>query len=524
MKADRLLSRRSTVYFPPIGMRLMKKYVGLELKKLPRFLSTLPNQAVKSKETLTAKPPVVTGLISKREAVDMEDKTAVETKERTQSKYENTYHSTENSQHNIQNLSTCLPKISVTDYTSSGADNDFNNTTIISPGGETEEDEFVGDEVFTEIDQFKLCTPNRRSSRSTFRSRNSVRFLSQPSFLEEHNMQVIAMPKTRKAISKSTTDVDTTALTAIEELYVESNNVQINPGDTNKNTLPMLLTERKINFSLDYGDGKLHDILKIPKVKDCSRPWCNPFCKTCQMRTTSRPCFVLVPYEGNEPPRKSFIDTRRPSMFPVYKANKKDNAKNINVIEGKEALDDKQETGRDNKTKAVRHVEEVESSSDINNTPRSITEEITEGSNVANESVSSENIEEVTDETVNKAVSERPTKTIKPPKKKGYSRRRMDELCQPRGGPPAEVRFSKTSLRRKQEQLVESNGMKEITEREQQNLSFIQGKISVFLAMLNQKELAMKPAKMVDIPIREEIDSDKIIHEARKRNKIKQKK
>ena len=500
-------------------MRLMKKYVGLELKKLPRFLSTLPSQAVKSKEMLTAKPSVVTGLISNREAADMEDKAAVETKERTQSKYENNYLSAENSQHNNQDLSTCLPKISVTDYT----DSDFIDTTIISPGSKTEEDEFVGDEVFTEIDQFKLCTPNRRSSRSTFRSRNSVRFLSQPSFLEEHNMQVIAMPKTRKAMSKSTTEVDTTALTAIEELNIESNNAFRNPGDTSKNNLPMLLTERKINFSLDYGDGKLHDIVKIPKVKDCSRPWCNPFCKTCQMRTTSRPCFVLVPYEGNEPPRKSFIDTRRPSMFPVYKANKKDNTKNINVSEGKETSDDKQERESDNKTKAARHIEEVESSSDINNTMQSITEEIPEGSNVANETVSSENIDEVTDETVNKAVSERPTKTIKPPKKKGYSRRRMDELCQPRGGPPAEVRFSKTSLRRKQEQLVESNGMKEITEREQQNLSFIQGKISVFLAMLNQKELAMKPAKMVDIPIREEIDSDKIIHEARKRNKIKQK-
>lgn len=503
-------------------MKLMKKYVGLELKKLPRFLSTLPSQPLKSNET--AKPPVVSRLLSNHKDVDVEDKTYVERIERTNSKSENNHLATENTRNNNHDLSTRLPKISVTDYTSSCVDNDFIYTTVICPGGETEEDEFVGDEVFTEIDQFKLCTPNRRSSRSTFRSRSSVRFLSQPSILEEHNMQVIAMPKMRKAMSKSTTDVDTTPLTSIEELSVESDNAQRNSEDTNKINLPMLLTDRKINFSLDYGDGKLHDILKIPKVKDCSRPWCNPFCKTCQMRTTSRPCFVLVPYEGKEPPRKSFIDKRRPSMFPVYKTNKTDDVKNITMNGDTETPDEKQETARDNNTKTARQVEKVESRSDLNNTLPSITEEITEGSSIVNETASSENMDGVSDETINKVISERPTTTTRPPKKKGYSRKRMDELCQPRGGPPAEVRFSKTSLRRKQEQLVESNGMKEITEREQQNLTFIQRKISVFLAMLNQRELAMKPAKMVDIPIREEIDSDKILHEARKRNKIKQKK
>ena len=108
-------------------------------------------------------------------------------------------------------------------------------------------------------------------------------------------------------------------------------------------------------------------------------------------------------------------------------------------------------------------------------------------------------------------------------KRKGYSKRRMEELSQPRWGHPAEVRFSKASLRRKKEQLTETERSKVLSLHEQQNLAYIQGKISLFLAMLNQQEVIRKPKKMVDIPIREVIDSDKLIHEAKKRKKMKAK-
>ena len=162
--------------------------------------------------------------------------------------------------------------------------------------------------------------PYRRSSRSTFRTRTSVRFLSQPSILEEHNLHVIAMSRTAKAKSKSTTVLETHK-PADDDGATVHYEYNIGQNRETDNNLSSDSLTNIVKFCLDYGDGKLHDILKVPKIKDCSRPWCNPFCKTCQLRSTSRPCFVLIPYEGNEPPRK-IAGKRRPSMFPVYNSNK----------------------------------------------------------------------------------------------------------------------------------------------------------------------------------------------------------
>ena len=494
------MSRKSVVYFPPIGMKLMKKYVGSDMKRLPRFFSsTLPKIS-----TLNLESHSTTSIVSEQKSPCIE-----KTELLAVSAHQFQVVSSENFA-DIAAESTPLPQILVTEPTSEmGNEHSHDDLNEVNTDEENDADEAVFE---SDINSY-LSVMKRRSSRSTFRTPNTVRFYSQPSILEEHNLNVIAMPTAQKGKSKSTSDIETER-DAPDEKTVET------PTTSKRfkgNKLSSDSQTKLRKFCLDYGDGKLHDTLKIPKVKDCSRPWCNPFCKTCQMRSTSRPCFVLIPYEGNEPPRK-IADKRRPSMFPVYRTGKPSRIDSDDDSENEngDAVDVITPTGAVD-SKAIAKVENA--NKQMRNSLRSFTSEADRDSAIALDSIVEDPASEKFEQTVEIKKKIEPLPGFK--LKKGYSMKRMEELSQPRWGHPAEVRFSKASLRRRKEEMKETERTKELSWREQQNLTYIQGKISHFLAVLNEKEAMLKPTRLPDIPIREVIDSHKLIHEAKKRKKLK---
>ena len=496
------MSRKSVVYFPPIGMKLMKKYVGLDMKRLPRFFSsTLPKLSDQNIEESQSKAC----LSSEQKSLH------IETNDLRHSSANKFQVASSEDLANIAANSTPLPQIIVTEPTSrmfnEPDNNDLNEVN-------TEEENDAEDDVFETNDNSKPAVIKRRSSRSTFRTRTSVRFYSQPSILEEHNLNVISMPKIQKGKSRSTTDIRTD-MYAQDEKSIETHYIR---KGFKGSKLSSDSQTKLVTFCLDYGDGKLHNTLKIPKVKDCSRPWCNPFCKTCQLRSTSRPCFVLIPYEGNEPLRK-IADKRRPSMFPVYQSGKpsiNDSDSNDNSDDG--YSDDEIITPKGDVTSKV--IATVENANkQMRSSLQSLTAEADRDSAIASNSIMEGTASEKFEQTVEMTKKIEPLQGFK--LKKGYSKKRMEELSQPRGGHPAEVRFSKASLRRRKEEMKESERTKELSWREQQNLAYIQGKISHFLAVLNEKEAMLKPTRLPDIPIREVIDSHKLIHEAKKRKKLK---
>lgn len=295
----------------------------------------------------------------------------------------------------------------------------------------------------------------RRSSRSTFRGRSSARLPSGSNLLSEYNLGVVALSrkKRKNGVEKQSQMKEKTGI-----------------------------------YYLDYGDGKLHDSMEIPKVKDCSRPWCNPHCKTCRKRTFSRPCFVLIPADENVRKRKLPLDKRRLSMFPVYLSSTKsskdaeeENAENIHPVS--------KEINKESGEKGAEKTEKNENSE--------INVDVPEEKDENEENENDINAEAETEVLIQQSVT----------KRRGYSKKRIEELSQPRGGPPAEVRFSKMSLRKQQEELIEDERRKVLTDFERENLENIQGRITVFLALLNEKEVMGKPGKMVDIPIRMAVDT-----------------
>lgn len=304
----------------------------------------------------------------------------------------------------------------------------------------------------------------RRSSRSTFRTRSSARLMSQKSFLSEYNMEVIGMSRTKKS-----------------------------------NKIKRKTKEKIGQFYLDYGDGKLHDNTQIPRIRDCSRSWCNPHCRTCKMRTPGRPCFVLVPIDDIGRKRKIPTD-KRISMFQAYsklgnalgaRPEAHDNNIDKELTEQRGVPNSATRRGSlgstKNERKQVQDTEKEPSEKEIVETdgkPGNSDEKETETNEIKN----------FMKEVKGKRIKERT-----------FSKKRLDELAQPRGGPPAEVRFSKMTLRKEQDKLIESERTKELTKYEQDNLTFIQGKISLFLALLNQQEMNGKPPDIMSLPLREKL-------------------
>ncbi|KAH3739100.1 hypothetical protein DPMN_045747 [Dreissena polymorpha] len=247
------------------------------------------------------------------------------------------------------------------------------------------------------------------------------------------------------------------------------------------------------SFYIDYGDGVLHDTNEIPRIKDCSRPWCNPHCKTCRNRATSRPCFVLVPKTSDVRKSKLPVDKRRASIFPRYaavqsvkessKETEKEEIKECSSpidIETEQPMKSEKTFGsitNDNRDEAVHSVAEVNDDLDDTN-------------GTANDDAPFE-------KEIQLLIMQRKAKA----QKQGYSRKRLEELSQPRGGPPAEVRFSKMSLRKKQEQLKEHVRTKQLTQRERDHLTYIQGKISLFCALINEHELTGRSAPLIGISV-----------------------
>ena len=490
-----------TVYFPPIGVRLVRKYVGVDIKTGEKFDPSNPGNGVqkskgdssssnlsKSFRELMA-PDVVKSAIRRMSKIDENDVTALDTSNPLKESGGTRHASFKRTERYEQRrpldtsmtpIDECeevtkiseLPVISVKQSLFSNESNvsgrtrtlpvhhdtnSFTTKTDINVDKKTlalrrEMHAFLKEPDIDEsldndnIDNVFIETTynlkDRRSSRSTFRTRSTVRLVSQ-STLSEHNMEVINQPRRTRGRSETANSK----------------------------------TKQDVGqFYLDYGDGKLHDNMKIPNIKDCARPWCNPHCHTCQRRTKKGPCFVLIPKGENDRKRQVPTDKRRLSMFPIYRRNS-----DLSTGSSTDSLDNQTVNGENqplkNKKSQDNKLEEKndDPTSNENDTQTALNKDI---------------------ETLLKKRMQN--------RKRGYSKKRIDELAKPRGVPPAEVRFSKTSLRRKQEQMKEGERHKAM-ELEKRNQTIIQGKIGMFLALLNEQESVRKPIKIVDIPIREDV-------------------
>ncbi|KAL4233666.1 hypothetical protein ACF0H5_008348 [Mactra antiquata] len=495
------------IYLPPIGVRLVKKYVGVDVKRQSLSEVSAGNNTGKRKslgDVLNSAFGLDTGTskTTRRQSrvkqsngehgtVDALNKQAIEvvteineeipSNESTVKKLDDrcevqnerinqeecTYISDEVNENDFQisdqNLTTPLeslpPLLIISDAENESTSNQvslqrkntelsIDNMTELKTFDNNKDDGFDGDD-YTRIET-KYHLQERRSSRSTFRTRNSARLHARSSHLSEHNLNVAGITgktfvkKKRRSASK----------------------------------------QRPQHFYLDYGDGKLHDIMEIPKVKDCSRPWCNPHCKTCINRSTSRPCFVLIRADENIRKRLIPQDKRRLSMFPAFKLSQPSMNKHDDHIEEEDKSGTKETIDGVNEDRLNAYTGECS--------------EINRSSQVGELAIKSYDTDTVGDTNDEKDSNDLANETInsmlpnKTTRKKGFSKKRMDELAMPRGGPPAEVRFSKTSLRRKQEQLKEDERTKALTEYERRNLTYIQGKISVFLALMNEQELSSR--------------------------------
>ena len=498
------------IYLPPIGIRLVKKYIGLDFKRMSlagdaeeqRTLNRALNSTFnlnKSKlanlsegsnvtrryETLSNTPGAITDVngITKvppyKHIGDDKDLGQQESTEKTVLSVSVNNEMTEDKF--AKNTST-LPHVYVYDaLVSDGVQQNHRTGEANSPIDSERDVLFdntgnnqIESVVDKESEKDLLETPynqvERRSSRSTFRKRSSARPVNKKSALSEYNMEVIGLSNHKKGNGKCITKSG---------------------------------KDKLAKFYLDYGDGKLHDNLQIPKIKDCTRTWCNPHCKTCQLRTTGRTCFILVPVDELGRKRKMPVDERLSKLMSFNKRN--DSPASSNDI-GDQKEDNAEDT-----------INNADDYTDIHITAlkaKTNNEENEEIFNyVDNEDQDDNDLEELIKNDIEIGEEFSESKSMRQYLKqrresrireKRYSKKRLEELAQPRGGAPAEVRFSKMTLRKEQEQLMETERTKALSKYEQDNLSFIQGKISLFLALLNQQE-KNKPQDMVHLPIREDL-------------------
>ncbi|GFN79874.1 hypothetical protein PoB_000638000 [Plakobranchus ocellatus] len=94
-------------------------------------------------------------------------------------------------------------------------------------------------------------------------------------------------------------------------------------------------------------------------------------------------------------------------------------------------------------------------------------------------------------------------------KRKGYSRRRMNELAEPRKGTKRKTLLSKRQISKELDSLTERHDHPRLTDRERERLRMLESKIRTFLATVIQDQ---RPASMVHIPQREDIMRVDISH------------
>ena len=88
------------------------------------------------------------------------------------------------------------------------------------------------------------------------------------------------------------------------------------------------------------------------------------------------------------------------------------------------------------------------------------------------------------------------------PHRPGYSRSRLEQLAVPRGGPRPRLKISGRVLRRQAEVLRRSHNHSQLSEREQERVLRLQSRVSLFLALLQERQ---SPSRMVHIPQRDDI-------------------
>ncbi|GFR93320.1 hypothetical protein ElyMa_002639900 [Elysia marginata] len=94
-------------------------------------------------------------------------------------------------------------------------------------------------------------------------------------------------------------------------------------------------------------------------------------------------------------------------------------------------------------------------------------------------------------------------------KLKGYSRKRLNELAEPRKGTRRKTLFSKRLIAKEMDTLTKTHDHPQLTDRERERLRMLESKIRTFLATMGQ---ILRPASMVHIPQREDIMKVDISH------------
>nr|KAG5711093.1 hypothetical protein BaRGS_004737 [Batillaria attramentaria] len=107
-----------------------------------------------------------------------------------------------------------------------------------------------------------------------------------------------------------------------------------------------------------------------------------------------------------------------------------------------------------------------------------------------------------------KTATRQKTQPVKP---RGYSRKRMERLAEPRvrGTKPRPINVSGKVLRRQAEVLRRPHETSQISEREREHRRQIQSRVRLFLALLQLKQV---PSGMVHIPQRDDIMTVDISH------------
>lgn len=241
--------------------------------------------------------------------------------------------------------------------------------------------------------------------------------------------------------------------------------IEISQDQSNPGNISPLYNPWKVH----HRTGKTVDPLEIPQIKDCYRPVCRPNCSTCLARKKKMPCFLVPGINVSH------------DHFNISEQNTTED-------EGK-----KKQKKKKKKKRKINSEYEVNghSSLHIDHFHDSGNEQNQTG--VENESFMSECLQ------IKKNTG-----------KRVINKRKLKELSIPKDGFRKELRFSKTFIQKGLERMKQSDPLSQLTVAERRRLHKVQGQISIFMAVLNERRLSqIKPInEVLDFPIMEDHNSD----------------
>lgn len=247
---------------------------------------------------------------------------------------------------------------------------------------------------------------------------------------------------------------------------VDDNNfekTEISQDESNPSNISPLYNPWKVH----HRSGKTVDPLEIPQIKDCYRPVCRPSCSTCLARKKKMPCF-LVP--------------------------------GINVSHDHFNISEQNTTEDEGKKRKKKKMKRKINSEDVNNGHSSV------NIDHFHDSVNEQNKTEVENESFMSECLQIKKNTVK----RVINKTKLRELSIPKDGFRKELRFSKTFIKKGLERMKKSDPLLQLTVAERRRLHKVQGQISIFMAVLNERRHSqVKPInEVLDFPIMEDRNSD----------------